>query len=422
MTLKDRDKKYIWHPFDQMKGSDILPISRGEGAYVYDEQNNRYIDGFSSWWVNGHGHSNPYIAQKIHEQMNTLEHIAFGGFTHKPAVDLAETIVQITPDEIKKVFFSDNGSTANEVAIKMSMQYWFNKGEKRNKFIAFEGAYHGDTFGSMCVTARGGFNEPFEHFMFDVDFIPLPTMENFDSVVSKFTSLVEKDDICAFIFEPLVQGASGMNMYSPASLSKLLEIAKQYGVLTIADEVFTGFGRTGSWFASDYLNEKPDIMCLSKTVTGGFLPLGLTAVNELVFNAFYSDEQKHTFLHGHSYTGNPLCCASANAALELMHKDDFWPKLKGIENRISYHISRLKTHEFVRDARCVGAIGAIEVDRGGKSSYFNDSGKEIYKKLLQKGVILRPLGNVFPVVVPYCIQENDIDHIFNSLEEILNNN
>ena len=172
---------------------------------------------------------------------------------------------------ILKKYFSDNGSTANEVAIKMSMQYWFNKGEKRNKFIAFEGAYHGDTFGSMCVTARGGFNEPFEHFMFDVDFIPLPTSDNLELVLSKFTSLVEGNDICAFIFEPLVQGASGMKMYTPASLSKLLEIAKQYGVLTIADEVFTGFGRTGRWFASDYLNEKPDI-CLSKPLLAVFYP------------------------------------------------------------------------------------------------------------------------------------------------------
>ena len=314
--------------------------------------------------------------------MNTLEHVAFGGFTHKPAVDLAETIVKITPNNIKKVFFSDNGSTANEVAIKMSMQYWFNKGEKRNKFIAFEGAYHGDTFGSMCVTARGGFNEPFEHFMFDVDFIPLPTSDNLELVLSKFTSLVEGNDICAFIFEPLVQGASGMNIYTPASLSKLLEIAKHYGVLTIADEVFTGFGRTGSWFASDFLNEKPDIMCLSKTVTGGFLPLGLTAVNSLVFDAFYSNEQKHIFTRSF-HTGNPLCCAS-NAALDLMQKNDFWPKLKEIENRISYYISRLKTHELIRDMRCIGTIGVIELDRGGKSSYFNDSEKKFTRNCFKK--------------------------------------
>ena len=419
MNLKEKDRLYVWHPFDQMKGANILPVIRGEGAYVFDEKNKRYIDGFSSWWVNGHGHCNSYIREKVHDQMTKLEHVAFGGFTHAPAVELAEKIVHHTPENITKVFFSDNGSTANEVAIKMSMQYWANKGEKRNRFIAFEGGYHGDTFGSMCVTARGGFNEPFEHFMFDVDFIPLPNKLNKEEVFSIFKKLIQGNDVCAFIFEPLVQGASGMNMYDHKDLSHLIKMAKDAEVLTIADEVFTGFGRTGSWFASDLLSEKPNMMCLSKTVTGGFLPLGLTAVDDLVYEAFYSDEQHHTFLHGHSYTGNPLCCAAANASLELMQEKSFWRKISSIQDRVQNNIQRISDHKLVRDARSNGTIGAVEVDSGGKSSYFNNSGKFIYKKLLDKGVILRPLGNVFPIVTPYCISNEDIDYIFQSLKEVL---
>jgi len=253
MNLIERDREYIWHPFDQMKGADILPIIRGDGCYLYDENNKKYFDGFSSWWVNAHGHSNAYITSKIYEQMQQLEHVAFGGFTHQPAIDLAEKIIELTPDNFKKVFFSDNGSTSTEVALKMSIQYWHNLGKPKDRFIAFEGAYHGDTFGSMCLTARGGFNEPFERFMFEVDFIPRPSIENKDEVIKLFKTLIEEGNVAAFIFEPLLQGASGMNMYDEDCLSKLIKLAKKEGVITIADEVFTGFGRTGTWFAIDQI-------------------------------------------------------------------------------------------------------------------------------------------------------------------------
>ncbi len=421
MSIKQRDQRYIWHPFDQMKGADILPIVKGDGCYLYDENGKKYLDGFSSWWVNAHGHSNKYLAEKINQQMLKLEHVAFGGFTHPQAVDLAEKVIYKTPANIKKIFFSDNGSTANEVALKMSIQYWNNLSQPRDRFIAFQGAYHGDTFGSMCLTARGGFNEPFERFMFDVDFIPLPNSNNDKEVIKTFKQLIDKGDVAAFIFEPIVQGASGMNIYNESTLSELIYYAKKANVITIADEVFTGFGRTGTWLAVDHLENKPDILCLSKALTGGFLPLGLTAVSQHIFDGFYSDEPKHTFLHGHSYTGSPLCCAAANASIELMDSEDFWKHVNKISVRMSYNIDKIKTKKKVRAARSKGLVGAVEIDAGGRSSYFNKSGKIIYKELLDRGLILRPLGNVFGFVPPHCITEDELDWMFDQLTEVIEN-
>ena len=421
MSIKQRDQRYIWHPFDQMKGADILPIVRGDGCYLYDENGKKYLDGFSSWWVNAHGHSNKYLAEKINQQMLKLEHVAFGGFTHPQAVELAEKVIHKTPANIKKIFFSDNGSTANEVALKMSIQYWNNLSQPRDRFIAFQGAYHGDTFGSMCLTARGGFNEPFERFMFDVDFIPLPNSNNDNEVIKIFKKLIDKGDVAAFIFEPIVQGASGMNIYNESTLSELIYYAKKANVITIADEVFTGFGRTGTWLAVDHLENKPDILCLSKALTGGFLPLGLTAVSQHIFDGFYSDEPKHTFLHGHSYTGSPLCCAAANASIELMDCEDFWNHVNKISKRMSYNIDKIKTKKKVRAARSKGLVGAVEIDAGGRSSYFNKSGKIIYKELLDRGLILRPLGNVFGFVPPHCITEDELDWMFDQLVEVIDN-
>lgn len=420
MSLKQKDKQYIWHPFDQMKGADIIPIVKGEGVYVFDEDGKKYIDGFSSWWVNVHGHSHPYIAKKLAEQANQLEHVAFGGFTHPPAVELSERLVKLLPQNIEKVFFSDNGSTANEVALKMAIQYWFNQGEKRNKFIALENDYHGDTFGSMSLTARGGFNEPFERFMFDVDFITPPTEENKIEVLKAFENLLKTNDVAAFIFEPIVQGAGGMLMHSPDVLSDMIGLCQQYGVLAIADEVFTGFGRTGKMFASDYFKHKPDIMCLSKGITGGFMALGITAVADKVYQAFYSDNKKDTFLHGHSYTGNPLACAVSNASLDLFEQENTMTKVDTISQKMVDFAGEIANNKNVRAARSFGAIMAIEIETSGQSSYFNDAGRDAYKWFLDKGIILRPLGNVIVVIPPYCINEEDLNYIFDMIKEYLN--
>ncbi len=418
MNLKQKDDKYIWHPFNH-KGTEIVPVVKAEGAYVYGEEGKKYIDGFSSWWVNIHGHCNPYIVQKINEQLTTLEHVAFGGFTHPQAVKLAERLVDLLPNKINKIFFSDNGSTANEVALKMAIQYWFNKGEERNKFITFTNDYHGDTFGSMSLTARGGFNEPFERFLFNVEFVDTPNESNKERVLKELENHLKTNEVAAFIFEPIVQGAAGMLMHSPEILSEMIGLCEKYGVVTIADEVLTGFYRTGKMFAVEHLEHQPDIICLSKGVTGGFMTMGVTGVSQKIFDAFDSMNKKHTFLHGHSYTGNALACAAANASLDLFEKEETIKNVNRIANAQKTFIDNISNHQRIRDARNFGTIAAIELDTEGESNYFNSKGNEAYLWFMEKGIILRPLGNVLIMIPPYCIEQKDLDYIYKTIREYL---
>ncbi len=417
--IKQEDKAHIWHPFDQMKNANILPIIKGEGTYVFDEDGKKYIDGFSSWWVNTHGHCNPHIANEISKQVQILEHVAFGGFTHPQAVKLSKRLAEITPTDIQRFFFSDNGSTANEVALKMAIQYWHNKGKARNKIIAFKGDYHGDTFGSMSATQIDNMNTPFEPMLFDSVFIDPPQKENRTAVLATFEEELATNEIACFIYEPLVQGASGMLMHDAGILSELIGLCKKYEVLTIADEVFTGFGRTGKLFASNYMQEQPDIMCLSKGLTGGFMALGITAVNDKVYNAFYSDDKSKTFLHGHSYTGNPIACSAANGALDLFEEEHTWENIARISEKQAEFSAKMNEHNLVNEARNLGTILAIELKTNEASSYFNDKGKDAYKFFLSKGVLLRPLGNVIVIVPPYCISNDDLDYIYTQIEDYL---
>ncbi|CAG5082493.1 adenosylmethionine--8-amino-7-oxononanoate transaminase [Parvicella tangerina] len=413
--LKEKDKALIWHPFNQMKGADIMPITRAEGVYLYDESGKAYIDAFSSWWVNIHGHSHPYIAEAIARQAKKMEHVAFGGFTHEPAIDFSERLLNLLPNKFSKVFFSDNGSTSTEVALKMTMQYHYNKNQEKPVFVALENGYHGDTFGSMCVTARGGFNEPFEQYMFDVSYIPAPTLNNEEEVLSKVKELCKSGRVAGFIFEPLVQGAGGMLMHDASALSKVIQLFQNHGALCIADEVMTGMGRTGKMFAIEHLDIAPDIICISKGITGGFLPLGLTVVSSEVYDAFYSDEARHTFLHGHSYTGNTIVCASAVANLQLFEQENTLQKIKDLEQRLIEFKQPFMDHPKVRDARQLGCIVAIELEAEGETSYFNTKGKDAYAFLLERGVVMRPLGNVMVLIPPYCISQKDLDKIQNEL-------
>ena len=417
--IKQEDKAHIWHPFDQMKNANILPIIKGEGTYVFDEDGKKYIDGFSSWWVNTHGHCNPHIAAEISKQVQILEHVAFGGFTHPQAVKLSKRLAAITPPEIQRFFFSDNGSTANEVALKMAIQYWHNKGAARNKIIAFKGDYHGDTFGSMSATQIDNMNTPFEPMLFDSVFIDPPQKENRTEVLAAFEEELATNQIACFIYEPLVQGASGMLMHDAAVLSELIGLCKKYEVLTIADEVFTGFGRTGKLFASNHMDEQPDIMCLSKGLTGGFMALGITAVNDKVYNAFYSDDKSKTFLHGHSYTGNPIACSAANGALDLFEEEHTWENVARISDKQAEFSEKMNQHSMITEARHLGTILAIELKTDEASSYFNDKGKDAYKFFLSKGILLRPLGNVIVIVPPYCISNDDLDYIYTQIENYL---
>lgn len=420
MNLSERDKKVIWHPYTQMQLADLpIAVVRGEGVYLFDDSGNRYIDAVSSWWVNLHGHSHPYIAQKVAEQLYKLEHVIFAGFTHEPAVELAERLLKILPANQSKVFYSDNGSTAVEAAIKMAIQYWQNKGIARKKIIAFEQSYHGDTFGAMSVSARGSFTRPFADLLFEVIHIPFPGKGNENSSVQELKEqlAIEKNNIAAFIFEPLVLGAGGMLMYSAGVLDELLKICSHNQVLTIADEVMTGFGRTGKYFACGHINSQPDIICLSKGITGGTMPLGVTTCTENIFAAFLSDDRSKTFFHGHSYTANPVACSASLASLELLLKDECTQSVQMISEHHQAFAEKNKDSSFIKNIRVAGTIIAMDIVNKEDTSYFNSLRDRLYSFFLGKGVLLRPLGNTVYIMPPYCISSDDLNYVYSVIEE-----
>ena len=420
MSLSDRDKQVVWHPYTQIKGAaDTIPIVQGEAAYLIDEEGNRYLDAISSWWVNTHGHSHPHIAKKVSEQLSTLEHCIFAGFTHPKAVELAERILEKSPNQ-SRVFFSDNGSTAVEVALKMAFQYWDNKSEKKNKVIVLDGSYHGDTFGSMSVSARGGFNQPFEQFLFDVLPIPFPKKGEGNKTISALKELLKADDVSSIIVEPLIQGAAGMRMYSPEILEKIFKLCRERKVLIIADEVMTGFGRTGKLFATDYITTKPDMVCMSKGLTGGAMALGLTLATSEIYEAFISDDKLKTFFHGHSFTANAVACSAACASLDLFDEQQTWDNIARIEKRFAEFVTEMKGNAMFSDVRCQGVIVALELKTESESSYFNNKREEIYNHFLSKKIILRPLGNVLYFLPPYCINQNDVERVLLEIKEFCN--
>lgn len=421
MSLSARDSRVIWHPYTQMQLSGPpIAIVKGQGAYLFDDSGKKYIDAVSSWWVNIHGHAHRRIAKKIAEQANKLEHVIFAGFTHEPAVKLAESLLTILPANQSKIFYSDNGSTATEVAVKMAIQYWSNKELTKKKIIAFEHGYHGDTFGAMSISARSGFTRPFEGLLFDVVHIGLPTKGQEQKTIESCRQAIEKykNEIAAFIFEPLVLGAGGMLMYEAGVLNELIKICKQHSILTIADEVMTGFGRTGKYFAVEYLDSNPDIICLSKAITGGALPLGVTSCTQEVFNAFLSTDRSKTFFHGHSYTANPIACAAALASFELLIGDECRHNMQRIAGRHLSFIEKNKSNALFTNLRSQGTILAMDFVTGEPTSYFNPLRDKLYPYFLDKGVILRPLGNTVYVMPPYCIRNDDLDYVYGVLEEV----
>ncbi len=399
----------VWHPYTQMQGADIIPITRGEGTYLYDDKGNQYIDAVASWWTNVHGHAHPYIANAIAEQAKKLEQVIFAGFTHEPAETLAHKLLQRIPHH-QKVFYSDNGSTAVEVAIKMSLQYWSNKGEARKKIICFRNAYHGDTFGTMSVSERGVFTSPFQQLLFDVEFIEFGNSE-----IWKF----ENADVAAFIFEPLVLGSAGMKMYSADLLDELLAVSKKNNIITIADEVMTGFGRTGKFLATDYCTNKPDIICLSKGITGGFLPFAATTCTQNIYDAFLSTEKQKMFLHGHSYTANPLGCAAAIASLELFETENTFEKIALIQTQHAAFAETLKNNKRVKEIRQRGTILAIEIQTDEASGYLNNVRDRAYQFFIDRKIILRPLGNVIYILPPYCISSEDLKVVYSAISDFL---
>ncbi len=424
MTNSQKDRKYIWHPYTQMAQPDLpITIVKGKGTMLYDDNGKAYIDAISSWWVNVHGHSHPYIADKIAKQALTLEHSIFAGFTHAPAVQLAEKLLRKLPINQSKVFFSDNGSTAVEVAIKMAAQYWYNKGEKKKKIIAFENAYHGDTFGAMSVSGRSTFTKPFNDMLFEVIFIPVPIKGKERLAQEALEKALKQKDVAAFLFEPLVQGTAGMLMYEPEALDQLLYICKKHEVLAIADEVMTGFGRTGKFFASDYLREQPDIFCLSKGITGGFMALGVTTCTLQIYNAFLDENHpqgsKKTFFHGHSYTANPIACTAANASLEVFDKENTLEKIDNISLLHAQFAEEIKHNNLIKNIRYKGTILAIEFVTNQNSGYFNSIKEKLYNFYISEGVLLRPLGNLVYILPPYCITEKELAAVYRVIKASL---
>jgi len=417
LNLAERDKKVIWHPYTQMKNAlPHIPIVRGEGVYVFDENGKRYIDAVSSWWVNIHGHAHPYIAQKVAEQLNVLEHVIFAGFTHEPAVLLAERLLPILPGKQDKVFYTDNGSTAVEVALKMCLQYWDNKDKPKTRILAFKNAYHGDTFGAMSVSGRSIFTDAFNSLLFDVDFIDLPNEDNISNLRSYISNL--KDTAC-FIFEPLILGSGGMLMYEAKYLDELITACKQAGILIIADEVMTGFGRTGTYFACEKLSNKPDIICLSKGLTGGTMPLGITTCTDEIFAAFLSEDKLKTLYHGHSFTANPIACVASLASLDILLQPETLANIKRIEAKHAAFLLEIKAHPKVKAVRQTGTIIAIEWETGNETSYLNNLRNLLYAYFLQKGIILRPLGNIIYILPPYIISNDDLDYVYAAIKQAL---
>ena len=416
--LRARDQKVNWHPYTQMKGaSAIVPIVRAEGTYLYDNEGKRYIDAVSSWWVTLHGHAHPYIADRVYRQLNTLEQVIFAGFTHEPAIQLAENLLKLLPSNQEKVFYTDNGSTAVEVALKMCVQYHANKGHKKSKILAFQNAYHGDTFGAMSVSARGVWTEPFGHLLFDVIFIDIPTHDNIASLFEEIDQYV--DDIACFIYEPLIQGAAGMLMHKAEDLNMLMNYCRQKGILMIQDEIFVGFGRTGKLFAADHLTEYPDVMCFSKGLTGGTMPLGLTTCSSIIYDAFYADDKKKALYHGHSFTANPLACAAALASMELLLKKETRDRITGIEQKHQSFLAHIVLDPKVKYARQTGTILAIELQQDEKTSYFSVLSEVLYPYFLSRGILIRPLGNIIYLVPPYCISDDDLDYIYTVIIDAL---
>ncbi len=416
--LQQRDKAVNWHPYTQMKtADDIIPVIKGKGIYLYDAEGKKYMDVVSSWWVTLHGHSHPHIAQRVFEQLNTLEQVIFAGFTHEPAIQLSENLLELLPDNQEKVFYSDNGSTAVEVALKMCIQYAHNQGKKKTKILAFKNAYHGDTFGAMSVSGKSFWTKPFESMLFEVVFIDTPNAENLENLQNQIKELV--DETACFIYEPLVQGAAGMLMYKPEDLSQLMKFCREQGLLLIQDEVFTGFGRTGKLFAADHLTDQPDIMCFSKGLTGGTMPMGITTCSNEIYDAFLSDDKHKTLFHGHSFTANPLACAAALASMELLLNEETQVNIKRITQQHSEFIKELGLHPCVENARQTGTILAFDFKTGQGTSYFNEIGKKLYQEFLQRGIIMRPLGNVIYLVPPYCITAEELEFVYRNISEVL---
>lgn len=416
--LMQKDLEYIWHPCTQMKDHEkipIIPIKYAKGVYLYDFDGNRYIDAVSSWWVNIFGHSNEYINNKIKNQLDMLEHVILAGFTHKPAIDLAEKLVKITPNGLNKVFFADNGSSAVEVALKMSYHYHLNLNSKRTLFLSLTNSYHGETIGALSVGDVELYKTTYKPLLINCIQTPVPKDQTVQAAKDALIALEEileqeRDNISAFIVEPLVQGAGSMHMYHEEYLVGARYLTKKYNIHLIVDEIMTGFGRTGKMFASEYAKIEPDFMTLSKGLTGGYLPLSVVMTTNQIYDAFYCDYNEYrAFLHSHSYTGNTLACAAALATLEIFEEEKIIDKNISLNHYMKNKLKRFDGLKNVKSTRILGMIAVIELSDIDKEKRV---GLQISQYALSRGVLLRPLGNTIYVMPPFVITNDELDTIF----------
>ncbi|MCT4666150.1 MAG: adenosylmethionine--8-amino-7-oxononanoate transaminase [Flavobacteriales bacterium] len=418
MTLKEKDQKFLWHPLTQHKiQKENIPIIKAQNCTLWDENGNTYIDGIASWYTAMYGHCNAYITAKVAQQMSQLDQVVFAGFTHKPAVELGEKVMKILPKNQSKIFFSDNGSTSVDIALKMAIQYHFNKGEARKKILCFQEAFHGDTFGAMAVSGLSVYNGPFADFVMEVEDISVPNDKHWEEILADFKKKMESKEFACFIFEPLVQGAAAMKMYPAKFLDEMIHIAQKNGTLCIADEVMTGFGKTGKNFATEYLENQADIICMSKALTAGLMPMALTSCSEEIYQAFYSDQIADGFFHGHTYSANPLACTAAIAGIELLESKEIQQNIQNIhQNHLDFAIC-LKQNPKVKNTRVLGVILAFELNVSWER-YGNQRDK-MFQFLMKRGVYLRPLGNTLYILPPYTISEKELEIIYNSLKELI---
>ena len=410
MSIGNRSR--IWHPFTQhgLEPS-MLEVARADGAYIETRDGRRIFDAISSWWVVTHGHCHPKIIAAIQAQAEALDQVIFAGFTHEPAERVAAALCETAPAGLRHVFFSDSGSTAVEVALKMALGYWRHHGEPRTRILALEHAYHGDTVGTMSAGARGVFNAAYEPLLFDVGRIPFPAAGQEQTTFDALEAACQRGDVAAFICEPLILGAGGMQMYSAEALASMHRICKTHGVLFIADEVMTGFGRTGSLFACEQAGIAPDILCLAKGLTGGSLPLAATMATAAIFDAHYAADRARMFFHSSSYTANPIACAAAAANLEIWRTEPVRARVAALTATQGKHLAGLRSHPKFENVRQLGTITALDLSDS-EEGYLADIALRMRTQFIERGVLLRPLGSTIYVMPPYCASDDDLARVY----------
>ncbi len=408
----------VWHPFTQHAVHGEMPlIVKGEGAWLEAADGRRIFDAISSWWVVTHGHRHPKIIQAIKDQADQLDQVIFAGFTHPPAEELARRLIEITPPELAYVFFSDSGSTSVEVGLKMALGYWLHNGEPRRRILALEGAYHGDTIGGMSVGERGVFNAPYEPLLFDVSRLPFPHEGREQETLSALEKACREEKVAALIVEPLVLGAGGMLIYTPSVLAEMARICKSHGVLLIADEVMTGWGRTGTLFACEQAGVAPDIGCYSKGLTGGSLPLAVTLCRGDIFDAHFSQDRRKTFFHSSSYTANPIACAAALANLKVWQSEPVLARITTLAAEQAKGLDRFRDDRRFTNLRQIGTIAALDLvvkDAG----YLADIGPRLYARFMARNLLVRPLGNTIYLMPPYCSTGEEIAAAYDAIGAI----